>query len=215
MSLRKRWMTLPWDARLGFAAPSCFALWLALVVAAGPNLILLMSGCLAYPLLAAVALIVAFRLAVGPHRRQRVLPLALVSGCLAATVASPPGMTTDLHLVARIYAAGGPGTVNAWGQGLIPRSAGGGPVPDDRAPRTPARHSEPPAGLDQRRRYPVERVAAGACRVWRRVLPLRRGGVPHGVCPAGRVVAATPRVAARGGRLPRGLNTGPAAQGLS
>ena len=126
MSLRKRWMTLPWDARLGFAAPSCFALWLALVVAAGPNLILLMSGCLAYPLLAAVALIVAFRLAVGPHRRQRVLPLALVSGCLAATVASPPGMTTDLHLVARIYAAGGPGTVNAWGQGLIRDQQGEG-----------------------------------------------------------------------------------------
>jgi hypothetical protein len=105
--------------RLGYAAVGCFALWAALSVAAGPNLLVMMSACLVVPLMAVVALVVAALLAIGPRRRARVLPLALASSCVVATLAAPGGTVVDLHLIARVYLAGGPGAVNDWGQGLI------------------------------------------------------------------------------------------------
>jgi hypothetical protein len=105
--------------RLAYAAVGWFAVWAALSVAAGPDLLLMLSACLVVPLMAVVALVVAGRLIVGPSRRARVLPLVLASGCVAAAVAAPEGAAVDLHLIARVYLAGGPGAVNDWGQGLI------------------------------------------------------------------------------------------------
>jgi hypothetical protein len=118
MIVRKRCSSLPWDAWLGYAAAGYFALRLAVSVAAGPNLLLMLSGCLVYPISAAVALIICIRLVSDPPRRRRVLPLALVSGCLVAAVGVPDA-DVDLHLVSRVYLAGGPVAVNKWGQELI------------------------------------------------------------------------------------------------
>src|SRR5262245_32471242 len=126
MTIREGWRAWPWDVRLGYAAVGCFVLWAALAVAAGPHLLVMLSAFLVVPLMTVVALAVAARLVAGPRRRGRVLPLALASGCAAAAVAASPGAAVDLHLIARVYLAGGPGTVNDWGQGLIREQRGAG-----------------------------------------------------------------------------------------
>jgi hypothetical protein len=118
MTLREWWRAWPWDVRLGYAAVLGFSLWAALSVAAGPNLLAMLSVCLVVPLMGVVVLVVGASFVIGPRRWARVVPLALASGCVAGVVAFP-GATVDLHLIGRIYLAGGPGAVNDWGQQLI------------------------------------------------------------------------------------------------
>jgi hypothetical protein len=119
MTLREWWKAWPWDVRLGYAAVGCFALWATLLVATGPDLFVMLSVFLVVPLMAIVALVVTAHLIIGPRRRTRVLPLVLSSGCVAAVLTAFPGALVDLHLIACVYLAGGPGAVNDWGQGLI------------------------------------------------------------------------------------------------
>jgi hypothetical protein len=126
MTLLERWKAVAWDIRLGCGAAVAFTFWFALGVLEGPNLILMASWCLTLPLLAAVALVIAIRLAVCPPRGRRALLLALVAGCLATAFVVRPDDMVDLHLVARIYMAGGPRTVNAWAQELIREQEGKG-----------------------------------------------------------------------------------------
>ena len=124
MTLSGRWSAWPWDVRLGYVAVGCFALWTALLVAAGPHLLVMTSAFLVVPVMAAVALAGAVRLVVGPRQRARVLPVILASGCVAAAFTAPPGAAVDLHVIARIYQAGGPRAVNEWSQGLIREQQG-------------------------------------------------------------------------------------------
>jgi hypothetical protein len=119
MKLREWWKGWPWDVRLGYAAFCSFVVWAAIFVDAGPDLLMWLSVFLVVPLTGVVALVIAARLVAGPPRRARVLPLALASGCLVAAVATPPGAEVDLHLIVRVYLAGGPDHVNEWGQTLI------------------------------------------------------------------------------------------------
>jgi hypothetical protein len=55
-----------------------------------------------------------------------VLLLAAVSGCLVTAFAVRPDDVVDMHLISRIYMAGGPRKVNDWAQGLIREQAGKG-----------------------------------------------------------------------------------------
>jgi hypothetical protein len=105
--------------RLGYAAVGCFGLWATLSVAVGPDLPMMLFACLVVPLMAVVALVVGVRLIVGPRRRVRILPLALASASVATIIAAPEGAAVDLHLITRVYLAGGPGAINDWGQGLM------------------------------------------------------------------------------------------------
>src|SRR5262245_48901859 len=120
MGLRDCWSGAPRDARLGYAATMCFGLWLAICVVAGPDVIFLIPWCLIYVVLAAFTSALAFQLAFRTGRRHRVLPFVLVSGCLATLWASPWVTTcVDLHLICRVYLAGGPDNVNNWAQELM------------------------------------------------------------------------------------------------
>jgi hypothetical protein len=114
---RRRW---PWDVRLGYATAGCFALWVALSVAAGPALIVMLSACLVVPLTA----VVAGGFILGARRRARALPLALTAGCVVAAGAAPPDLPVDLHPIARVFAAGPPAAVNEWDQGLLREQQG-------------------------------------------------------------------------------------------
>lgn len=117
MTLRERWTDLPRDARLGYAAAGCFGLWHSLLVAAGP--LLTASAWLVYPAVAGVGLFGVTRLIQGPRRMVRLFPVALLSAYLTTFVCFTGELTTDLHVIARVYLAGDPGAVSKWGQGLI------------------------------------------------------------------------------------------------
>lgn len=125
MTWRERWAAVPWDIRFGYSAVFIFTALFALRVLVGPDLLVTASSCLVFPLLTVIALVIVCRLAC-PPRWPRVLPLALVSGCLAITFAFP-GATVDLHLITRVYLSGGPNALNDWAQGEIHRrvEAGG------------------------------------------------------------------------------------------
>jgi hypothetical protein len=124
MLLRERWTAWPWDVRLAYATVGCYAVCTALIVALGPQLLLLLlSGCLFTTMMAVVFLIVAVRLIIGPQRLARVPPLVLTFGCLAFAVAAPDA-AVDLHLITRVYMSGGPDAINRWGQGLIREQQG-------------------------------------------------------------------------------------------
>ncbi len=124
MLLRERWMAWPWDVRLAYAVVGFYALCIALSVAVGPQLLLLLlTGCLITTMMAVVFLIVAVRLIIGPQRLARVPPLVLTFGCLAFAIAAPDA-AVDLHLITRIYMSGGPDAINDWGQGLIREQQG-------------------------------------------------------------------------------------------
>lgn len=128
MTLRERWRAVPGDLRFGYAAVFIFGAWFSLSVLVGFHLLLLASSCLLYPLLATAAIVLTFQFCVQPSRWSRALPMGLVSGCLALPFVAPHA-TIDLHLILSIYAAGGPNTINDWGQELIREQQG---KPDSR-----------------------------------------------------------------------------------
>ncbi len=117
-------MALPRDVKLGYAASAAFAAWFALGVLYAPDLLLFASGVLVYPALAVGALVLFCRLAVPSTRWRRVLSLVLVSACLATAPLWFKGGIVDLHLIARVYGAGGPNTLNDWAQGVIKEHSG-------------------------------------------------------------------------------------------
>jgi hypothetical protein len=119
MLLRAWWRGRPGDVRLAYAAVGCFAAWAAMSVASGPELLVVMSAWVVVPLMVIVTLVVAGRMLIAPRRIARILPLVLASGCVAVVLVAPPGAAVDLHLIARVYLAGGPDAVNEWGQRLI------------------------------------------------------------------------------------------------
>lgn len=124
MLLREPWQAWPWDVRLAYTVVGFYALCSALTVALGPQLLLLLlTGCLITTMMAVVFLIVAIRLIIGPQRWARVPPLVLTFSCLAFAVTNQEA-AVDLHLVTRIYLAGGPDAINDWGQGLIREQQG-------------------------------------------------------------------------------------------
>ena len=134
------WKPWPWDVLLAYAVVGLYALCTALAVAVGPQLLLmLLTGCLVTTTMAVVFLIVAVRLIIGPQRLARIPPLVLMFSCLAFVVAAPDA-AVDLHLVTRVYLAGGPDAINGWGQGLIREKRG---VSDSR--KVP--HDQLPAGI--------------------------------------------------------------------
>src|SRR5262245_49745996 len=119
MKLRERWAAVPGDVRLAYAAAGGFLAWFAVRLLAGPDQLMLLSSVLVFAALAALAVFVACRLVVRRPRRQRAAALLLVCGCIAALVVVPAGDIDDLHLIGRVYLAGGPNALNAWGQDLI------------------------------------------------------------------------------------------------
>lgn len=140
MLLRERWTSWPWDVRLAYAAVGLYAVCIALSVAVGPQLLLLLlTGCLVTTMMAVVFLIVAVRLIIGPQRLARVPPLVLTFGGLAFAVAAPDA-AVDLHLITRVYMSGGPDAINSWGQGLIREQQG---VSKNRI----IQHDQLPAGI--------------------------------------------------------------------
>jgi uncharacterized membrane protein len=126
MMLRERLKKLTGDEWLACGTATVFIAWFALCALAGPHLLVVATWFLARPLLAVVVLVIAYRLVARPRRWRRLLPLTLVSGCLAVAIATPPRVMADLQLIARVYLAGGPDAVNDWGQGLIREREGVG-----------------------------------------------------------------------------------------
>lgn len=118
-----QWKFGPWDVWVAYAAVGFYCLATSLLVVVGPDLFLMLAGCLVVAMLAVVSLIVVGRLIVGPQRFVRVPPLVLTLGCLAVAVAAPDA-AVNLHLVTRVYQAGGPDAINTWGQQLIREQQG-------------------------------------------------------------------------------------------
>jgi hypothetical protein len=119
VTLNERKAALAWDLCLGYATTLAFASLFVFYVFAGPSLAMMLSWCMVYLVLAVVALFLTYRLAVKSPRWHRVLLVALVSGCLATGFVASQDDIVDLHLITRIYLAGGPGAIDAWAQGLI------------------------------------------------------------------------------------------------
>jgi hypothetical protein len=117
MTLRERWIALPWDLQMGWATAVAMALWIAWGLLTGPGLLMLASWCLLFPLLAIIALIIACRLSLHMPRKPRFLVLVAISVCLAITVQRDA--VVDMHLVCCVYLAGGPNALNDWAQGLM------------------------------------------------------------------------------------------------
>src|SRR5258708_424343 len=117
MTLFQRWAAWPGDIKLAYATGCAFAAWCGLRVLAGPDLLLMLSSLLVFLALVGVAVHVAWRLAVRRPRRARARAMLVVGGCLAALVFVPRTDIVDLHLIGRVYLAGGPVAVNNWGQG--------------------------------------------------------------------------------------------------
>jgi hypothetical protein len=118
MGFRDQLTAVPKDAWVGYATTSGFFLWFAVCVVEGPKLFILASWCLIYPTVAILGLVLAYKLAFRRVRKQRIVPLLLVSCCLA-TFPWASSIPTDLHLIYRIYRAGGPDNLNNWAQDLI------------------------------------------------------------------------------------------------
>jgi hypothetical protein len=110
---------LPWDVKLGYAAFFEFLTWLAWGLCSGPSLLFFMGAWLTFLLLVAALLIVLCQCVFSCPRLHRALVAALLAGALAFLNLVGPHGVVDLHLVASIYAAGGPKAVNTWAQGLI------------------------------------------------------------------------------------------------
>jgi hypothetical protein len=118
MGIREHLRAVPCDAWAGYAATACFFLCLVIYVFEGPLAFFPLSpGCFVYPAVVVVALVIAYQFAFRSGRRQRVLPLLLVS-CILASL-HWASFTVDLHLIYRIYLAGGPNKLNDWSQDLI------------------------------------------------------------------------------------------------
>jgi hypothetical protein len=135
MKFRERWRAIPWDARMGYSAFAGFLAWLAFCVVASPLGVCLAPWCVVYPLLAVVVLVLAVRLAFCTGRWGRVLPLLLAAGCLATLLEAPwRTVCLDLHLVSRVYLAGGPKVINDWAQGLLREHGDGTDVEGEQVP---------------------------------------------------------------------------------
>ena len=120
MGFQSRWQDLPRDARWGYLAAMGYALWLAMTVLLGPDMMFVLPWCIIYPLIgvAILALLVGLAMSDIRHNLMRLAPLALLFGCLL-TPCVLPGVGIDLHLVYRVYRAGGPKYLNTWAQPLI------------------------------------------------------------------------------------------------
>lgn len=118
MNILKWLKTLPTDILLAFVFIGCIVFFSALTVAFGPALPVMLCALLSLLPLAGTALFITVLITIGPHRRKRILPLFLTSGCVITGLVTPD-LAVDLHLVTRIYLAGGPNAINNWGQKLI------------------------------------------------------------------------------------------------
>ena len=107
---------------LALALSFAFVMWVASAICIGPDLFLLLAGLLMVALLILVALVLAVALAIRTSRRPRILPLATVCCCLVLAWASG-GILVDLHLICRVYMAGGPESLSEWGQNVISERA--------------------------------------------------------------------------------------------
>jgi len=120
MKLRERWKNMPGDVRIGFAFALCFIPWLAFYVIVGPSAFVILPSFLVFLALLVIALVLAFKLLFRTGRKKRIVPFLLVSGCLVTLwMTELGGSLMDLHLIGRVYLAGGPDKINDWAQELI------------------------------------------------------------------------------------------------
>lgn len=117
-ALQRFWTSLPWEVRLAYLAPVGFAFWLMLCVAAGPTLAMMLSPCLVYPALLVLGGTLYVR-STNTNWRPRVVPLVLVASLLLSGFVAPWLISVDLHVVCRVYSAGGPAALNRWAQNLL------------------------------------------------------------------------------------------------
>jgi hypothetical protein len=79
-----------------------------------------LAWCVICLLLALVSLVLILGLMVEENGRRRVLPLLLTLGCGVTFVGGyATGISVELHLMGRIYLAGGPNKLSEWAQGEI------------------------------------------------------------------------------------------------
>jgi hypothetical protein len=110
---------MPWDVKVGYAALVLCALSFVLLVLADPDLLLAIAWEVAVLFLAVVALVIATRFVFKCPRAQRAKVLALASLVCAGAFTWPPAKLAYLHLITRVYLAGGPQALNQWAQTII------------------------------------------------------------------------------------------------
>jgi hypothetical protein len=116
-----RWRTMPRDAQIGCGSAAAIVLWFGVSVYAGPDLLVWAPFCLLIPVMVVTLVVLAAGLIFRPNRRRRVvafLMVLMVSACLVMQWRSPLS-DVDLHLILRVYLAGGPDRINDWAQSLI------------------------------------------------------------------------------------------------
>lgn len=122
MKLLERWRSISRDARAGYILAGAFALSFGTSVLVGPGLLVFAVIAILLVALTVAFVVLAIRLAIARGRRQRVMPLLVVSACLAGHW-SAPAAATDLHLIVRVYLAGGPASISEWAQPMISEQA--------------------------------------------------------------------------------------------
>lgn len=152
MRFLDRWRAWPTDVRWTCNAVVGYCLWLVLCAIAGPPFALF-SFCLVYPFIVVVSLRLIVRVATRPGRGRHLIFGALTLAWLTTCLTAPWGnLCVTLHLIGRVYLAGGPDALNGWAQGLIRNT----PVDEEDAHSVP--EEQIPPGI---RRYLNGRVYLG------------------------------------------------------
>lgn len=129
---------MPFDIRFVYLTSGIYWGALATTVLVGPDLyislILGLSACVVLPVIAWAGLWVLSHLVAGEALRPRILPLIIVLLCIASFFADPMKTSTELHVILRVYRAGGPRRFNDWAQGLIQRYPGYGDLVNNQSP---------------------------------------------------------------------------------
>lgn len=122
----------PFDIRLVYLTSGVYWGALALTVIAGPNLsiflILGLSVCVVLPVMAWAGLWVVSHLVAGEALRPRIPPMLIVVLSISTIFLNPMETCVDLHVMTRIYRAGGPKHLNEWAQKLIQDYPGHGKI---------------------------------------------------------------------------------------
>jgi hypothetical protein len=132
VTLAERWSRIPSDIKIGWIVPVAYIASLASMVFVGPDLLVAGCSCLLVLALFVGAVFLASCVIGGAPVIPRILPFILVICCLTIALHGAPLECADLHVMRRIYAAGGPHRLNDWAQELIQHYPGYGEIVDNK-----------------------------------------------------------------------------------
>lgn len=119
---------MPSDIRFAYVTSGLYFAALLIGVLAGPSLFLIGSVCLTLPVIFGAGFWMLSQLIAGERLRPRTVPLLLVFLSAASFFVNPVHFCAELHVMVRIYRAGGPNHLNDWAQGLIQHYPGYGQI---------------------------------------------------------------------------------------